>query len=1007
MLMLKTLTTAWADWSGSTYTVTADETINITINVGADATLTINEDVTMTINGGIVIADGKTLTITGGGTLAVNASNGGTGSNGGNAISGNVIINGVTVNARGGNGGDGIAGTSGEPGNDSYGGTADSGGTGGEGGAGGKGGAAFSSQVIMISGTIIAYGGNGGAGGTGGAGGQGGTGYDQFETVDDYEGEEMVGQHDELIATGFGGAGGEGGLGGFGGDGGYAFAGTLIFYGGNVYAYGGEGGGKGAGGAAGSGGGSETGGDGSEGSPGGDGYPGNPENAFYQEVTKNAASYTMTNGTEEKIDNETDLPVVYISAADAEFIVDSGNCGTSGHESEVTWSLNILGQLTISGTGAMADYTQRSDLPWYDYLTAIKTVVINEGVTGIGEAAFNGCSSLVSVSIPASVTGIGAYAFGNCSSLTSVSIPFGVAYIGYQAFQVCSSLESVTIPGSVKEIQYAAFMNCPNLASVSIEDGVEVIQQVVFQGCSSLASFNIPASVTTIGENAFTSTGWYTDHADGLLYKDNWLLGYKGDVSGDVSIENGTKYIAIRALKSCTGLTSVSIPASVTSISTQTFNGCSNLASFNIPASVTEIGVNAFSGTKWYTDHADGLLYKDNWLLGYKGSKPTGTLSIEDGTKGIAAGAFSGCTGLTSVSIPASVTSIGTQTFYGCSGLTSVSIGDGVKSIGTGAFYICSNLASFNIPASVTTIGENAFSSTGWYNSHADGLLYKDNWLLGYKGDAPTGDLTIENGTKGIAGTAFIYCLGLTSVSIPASVTTIGNGAFFYCLSLTSIILNSNPFIDRYALYLTPATVTMNLTAKEGATGEYWTTFYNENYNFQVPTEGTQIFKAALSGSALALTELETDKIIAKNNAVILKSTASSISLTLTTTNSSNDFTCNSLLGVNDASGLTANGTHFVLNKTAENGVGFYKMTSGKVIGVGKAYLTYSGALAKEYFSFEEDATRVANVNVNDNDNCYYDLQGRCVSNGQWSMVNGQSLKRGLYIVNGKKTVIK
>jgi hypothetical protein len=717
-----------------------------------------------------------------------------------------------------------------------------------------------------------------------------------------------------------------------------------------------------------------------------------------------------------------------------------GNCGAMGPN--VTWTLSdedgeeSLETLTISGTGNMADYDDASQLPWYSYRAAIKEVIINDGVTGISY-----------------------FAFYDCSSMTSVSIPAGILSITAAAFYGCSSLASVSIPASVLEIAPYAFYGCSSLVSVSIPTNVMSIGDDAFDSCSKLESFNIPASVTEIGVNAFSNTKWYTEHADGLLYKDNWLLGYKGDVPGELSIENGTKGIAAGALSNCTSLTSVSVPASVTSISTQAFYGCSgltsvsigggvkrieagafygcsNLASFSIPASVTEIGLNAFTNTKWYSDHADGLLYQDNWLLGYKGSKPTGELSIEDGTKGIAAKAFYGCTGLTSVSVPASVTSIGTNVFRGCSGLTSVSIGDGVKRIEAGAFCGCSNLASFNIPASVTTIGENAFSSTGWDSSHADGLLYKDNWLLESKGDV-SGELSIENGTKGIAGGAFTGCTDLTSVSVPASVTSIGAMAFCYCTSLSSIILNSNPFIASDAFYLTPATVTMNLTGNEGETGEYWTTFYNENYNFQVPAEGTQVFKAALSGSTLALTELTTDKIVTKNNAVILKSTSGPIALTLTSTDSGNDFTGNSLLGVNDPDGLTADdpSTAYVLNKKNDV-VGFYKLKAGKKAGVGKAYLTYSGALTKEFFGFEDDATSLSEelrMKSEESATAVYDLSGRRISNGQSSMVNGQcsmvngqcsmvngqssmvngqcsmfnGLRKGLYIVNGKKVFIK
>ncbi len=703
-----------------------------------------------------------------------------------------------------------------------------------------------------------------------------------------------------------------------------------------------------------------------------------------------------------------------------------GNCGATG--SNVTWTLSdengdeTLETLTISGTGEMEDYNDPSKLPWCDYLTAIKTVIINDGVSNIGMIAFGTCINLTSVSIPASVIAIYPAAFYGCSSLTSVSIPASVVSIGFQAFQGCSSLESITIPASVKEIQYGAFMDCSNLASVSIEDGVEAIQIYAFSGCSCLASFNIPASVKNISADAFSGTKWYTDHADGLLYKDNWLLGYKGDVSGELSIENGTKGIAAEAFSGCTGLTSVSVPASVTSISTQAFYGCSgltsvsigdgvmsieagafygcsSLASFSIPASVTEIGQNAFTNTKWYSDHADGLLYQDNWLLGYKGSKPTGELSIETGTRGIAVRSFSDCTGLTSILIPGSVMTIGANVFRGCSGLTSVSIGDGVKRIENNAFSGCTALASFSIPASVTTIGENAFNSTGWYNSHADGALYQDNWLLEYKGSKPTGDVSIENGTRGIAGEVFYACTGLTSVSIPASVTTIGDGAFSICPSLTSIILNSNPFIDRDALYFTPATVTMNLTGNKGETGEYWTTFYNENYNFQVPAEGTQVFKAALSGSTLALTELTTDKIITKNNAVILKSTSSPVVQTLTTTDSSNDFSGNDLQGVSDSAGETTDGTFYVLNKGSQ-GVGFYKLADEKKVGVGKAYLTYSGGGAPSFLGFDETTSLSEELRVKNEEFAtapVYNLAGQRVAHPT----------KGLYIVNGKKVIMK
>lgn len=200
----------------------------------------------------------------------------------------------------------------------------------------------------------------------------------------------------------------------------------------------------------------------------------------------------------------------------------------------------------------------------------------------------------------------------------------------------------------------------------------------------------------------------------------------------------------------------------------------------------------------------------------------------------------------------------------------------------------------------------------------------------------------------------------------------------------------------------------MNLAVNKAAEGEYWTTFYNQNYNFEISDavgQNTQIFKAALDGTKLTLTELGDDsgedKIITKNKAVILKSTTSPMVFTFTTSDSGNDYdTDNSLLGVSSASGLTANGTHFVLNKGSK-GVGFYKMKSGNIIGVGKAYLTYSGAFAREFFGFDESTgiTTTDCTDYTDEADAWYTTDGR--------RLQGRPTAKGLYIVNGKKTLIK
>lgn len=252
----------------------------------------------------------------------------------------------------------------------------------------------------------------------------------------------------------------------------------------------------------------------------------------------------------------------------------------------------------------------------------------------------------------------------------------------------------------------------------------------------------------------------------------------------------------------------------------------------------------------------------------------------------------------------------------------------------------------------------------------------------------------------------FNSCNALTTITLPASVTSIGDFVLYNCANLATVILNSSPRIENADRTFGDATVTMNLKANEGATGEYWTTYYNWSYIFQT-ADDTQIFKAALNGTTLELTELTTDKIVTKNEAVILKSTSPTITLTETSNSSSNNFNDNSLQGVNNPEGLTADDpSHiYVLNKTNAYGVGFYKLKAGKTLGMGKVYLTYiapSSAKAIDFFAFDT-ATGIDEVSskmedVNGEDDVWYTLDGRRLSS--------KPTQRGIYIVGGKKVFI-
>ena len=509
----------------------------------------------------------------------------------------------------------------------------------------------------------------------------------------------------------------------------------------------------------------------------------------------------------------------------------SGSCGDN-----VTYTyVEATNTLTISGTGAMRDYVWNSDPPWNSYRSSIKIVKIDNGVTSIGRYAFyectgltsvtiptsvtrigkdafyniglynnqpdgflyldhwllgykgnkpegkfvieNGtkgiansafvyCSGLTSVTIPNSVTSIGEYAFNYCSGLTSITIPNSVTSIGAGAFSYCTGLTSVTIPNSVTSIEGGAFSYCTGLTSVTIPNSVTSIGNSAFQDCSGLPSVTIPNSVTSIGDNAFWNCRNLTSvHISDLaawcninfvsnpLYNGAHLYLNGEEIKGALVLPSSVKRVGAGAFSYCIGLTSVTIPNSVTSIEDYAFLNC-GLASVTIPNSVTRIGVSAFS-------RCSGLT----------------SVTIPNSVTSIGNSAFSGCSGLITVTIPNSVTSIGERTFCR-SGLTSITIPNSVTSIETEAFEHCSGLTSVTIPNSVTSIGIRAFSGCSGLTS-----------------------VTIPNSVTSIEEYAFSGCSGLTSVTIPNSVTSIGESAFENCSKMETLKLPNELQIIKRATF--------------------------------------------------------------------------------------------------------------------------------------------------------------------------------------------------------------
>ena len=377
-----------------------------------------------------------------------------------------------------------------------------------------------------------------------------------------------------------------------------------------------------------------------------------------------------------------------------------------------------------------------------------------------------------------------------------------VSEITNGAFQNNTSITTVTIPNSVTSIGDYAFSGCSGLTSVSIPNSVTSIGYRAFYGCSGLTSITIPNSVESIGTGAFYYTGIYNNSAVGVFYVDKWVCGYKGTMPANTNlvIREGTLGIADNAFSACSGLTSITIPNSVTSIGYAAFNGCTGLTSITIPNSVTSIGYTAFSRCTGLTSVTFHCKEIGPWFRGITTIKE---IILGEEVTSIGANAFSECSGLTSVTIPNSVTSIGTWAFNGCTGLTSVTIPNSVTSIGYAAFNGCTGLTSVTIPNSVTSIGDYAFyNCTGlqkvivkdiaaWcrieFNYASNPLEYAQH--LYSDENTEITDLVIPDGVTSIGAFVFDGCEGLTSITIPNSVKSIGRKAFFaFESALTSVV---------------------------------------------------------------------------------------------------------------------------------------------------------------------------------------------------------------------------
>lgn len=338
--------------------------------------------------------------------------------------------------------------------------------------------------------------------------------------------------------------------------------------------------------------------------------------------------------------------------------------------------------------------------------TAVKSVVLPNGVSTLGNYAFNKCVSLATVSLGNSLTAIGDYAFSDCKKLESVTFGSALETIGERAF-ASAKISSLVLPAAVRTIGDWAFYNNP-LTAITFNDGLQSIGSRAFYGVS-VQTLNIPNSVTELDSYAFSGCKSLetVTIGTGVTKISDYTFNTCSALT-QISCPSVTE-IGASAFKGCSSLTDIPLNDKITSLGNYVFSGCSAIESLVIPNSVTSIGSYAFEKCTKLTSATLGTGISSIPDYMFSSCSALTSVVLPENITGIGNSAFYNCKGLKSLPVTESITSIGTNAFYGCTSLTSVNLSDKVTSLGASAFYGCSSLTEAVLGTGITTLGSSLF----------------------------------------------------------------------------------------------------------------------------------------------------------------------------------------------------------------------------------------------------------------------------------------------------------